>query len=720
MRFIHWLTIALDIGVFSKSSVDGTFPSQMELNETEYEYGEYGEYGEADLPTPTDDIQPLSITGGQEDLPTLPEAVQLFQLESMNELRQTIQSQESVIRDQETRIAELEKTLEDKDLLIVSMTAEGRREKAQCETEKARLREDFAAEKEEEREQCDAEIAKLETEETQVREELAAKNKKEKKECEAEKERYVMEKTQLAEECAAQKVEEKEQCEAQKTQLRAEFANQILENEAKCEEARMEVEIQTNQESERMGTKLHQCKSTIIYMGNVMLQNNQGMLEGQRLLEAQANTIKEANEEINRQRDSLFICEAAANSTVLQAETIALLRSSINSTLNLPRLSTSDLEQLDVDPFMLEMSESYIRQKNTIENLNAVLEKGNTLEERMFEVAEGLTNLASTMKSTTVNLNIVDQQAYLIQNQAKSIAQLTPLLKHTSDIWYEKSGAGETGSVSSCSCLPTSADSTRPSPTRIEYHCGDLSDRTFSLSCSGGVCEAEALPSCTEPIEWEESVVALQHCQETPFNGDTLFCSHGGNGTREMKTTSNIGGGVVEEVSIVPCLSCIDLLTWTDWEPCTDQVSERKVCRQRGDDMIGFEKEMAEEGELEPETAIQSSTHQEGDGRQWRAGNCIDGNTGSDHVDGRLAICHTNREPAPWIAIDYGSSVTVQRVEIFNRGGAGQRTRNVDVRISNRLPTSHSQMFSGGTLLGHFDGPATDGQLIVVSGQMQR
>ena len=92
-------------------------------------------------------------------------------------------------------------------------------------------------------------------------------------------------------------------------------------------------------------------------------------------------------------------------------------------------------------------------------------------------------------------------------------------------------------------------------------------------------------------MEWQESVVAFQHCQETPFNGDNLFCSNGGNGTREMKTTSSIGGGVVEEVTVVPCLDCTDLLTWSDWEPCTD---ERRLCRQRGDDMIGFEMKMAE------------------------------------------------------------------------------------------------------------------------------
>ena len=116
-------------------------------------------------------------------------------------------------------------------------------------------------------------------------------------------------------------------------------------------------------------------------------------------------------------------------------------------------------------------------------------------------------------------------------------------------------------------------------------------------------------------------------------------------------------------------------------------------------------------------TAIQSSV-------LWNvadkfgAANCIDGIKDSDlGPKGRWAICHTNKERAPWIAIDYGTSVTVKRVEIFNRGKSGQLTRNVEVRISDKLPTSGSQMFSGGTVLGRFAGPASNGQHIIISGQ---
>ena len=110
-------------------------------------------------------------------------------------------------------------------------------------------------------------------------------------------------------------------------------------------------------------------------------------------------------------------------------------------------------------------------------------------------------------------------------------------------------------------------------------------------------------------------------------------------------------------------------------------------------------------------TATQSSTLP-----GYGAEKCIDGIISVD----THKVCHTWGDPAPWLAIDYRISVTVQRVELFNRiGCCGERTRNVDVRISDELPTSASQMFSGGTLLGHFAGPGTNGQHIVISGQIQ-
>ena len=99
------------------------------------------------------------------------------------------------------------------------------------------------------------------------------------------------------------------------------------------------------------------------------------------------------------------------------------------------------------------------------------------------------------------------------------------------------------------------------------------------------------------------------------------------------------------------------------------------------------------------------------------AAKCIDGDTEGHSFHDRN-MCHTNGEPSPWLAIDYGTTVTVKTVEIFNRDGCcGDRTKNVDVRVSNELPTSDNQMFSGGSLLGHFAGPGTNGQLITITGE---
>ena len=204
-------------------------------------------------------------------------------------------------------------------------------------------------------------------------------------------------------------------------------------------------------------------------------------VELQKLVEAQAETIHDANKEIKRQKNSSRICEAAANSTSIQTETIVLLRSSLASALDFPQLNASNLEQLDVAPFMLELMESYNKQTETIRDLKTLLEKERAVEEHMSEVAKGLKNLTSAIKSASINLDIVDQQAQVIKNQGKSITQLTPFLRHAPDdvVWQQKRDVERFGveSVSTCSCLPRSLDSNKPTPVQIEYHCGAISNR---------------------------------------------------------------------------------------------------------------------------------------------------------------------------------------------------------------------------------------------------
>ena len=65
-----------------------------------------------------------------------------------------------------------------------------------------------------------------------------------------------------------------------------------------------------------------------------------------------------------------------------------------------------------------------------------------------------------------------------------------------------------------------------------------------------------------------------------------------------------------------------------------------------------------------------------------------------------------------------GAHVKVARVQIYNRGdGLGRgRLRKAEVRLTYELPTSGDQMYTGGQLLGTFDGPAKNGQIIKVEG----
>ena len=124
---------------------------------------------------------------------------------------------------------------------------------------------------------------------------------------------------------------------------------------------------------------------------------------------------------------------------------------------------------------------------------------------------------------------------------------------------------------------------------------------------------------------------------------------------------------------------------------------------------------------LQPVTARMSSRYHGVNGHNFPATKCIDGDVEGPIEDGNL--CNTQfgglekPERSPWIAIDYKSIVTVKKVEIFNREDCcGLWTRKVDVRVSNELPTTASEMFSGGSLLGHFAGPGRNGEHIIVTG----
>eukprot|EP00092_Neocalanus_flemingeri_P011240 GFUD01012109.1.p1 GENE.GFUD01012109.1~~GFUD01012109.1.p1 ORF type:complete len:665 (+),score=119.74 GFUD01012109.1:399-2393(+) len=90
-----------------------------------------------------------------------------------------------------------------------------------------------------------------------------------------------------------------------------------------------------------------------------------------------------------------------------------------------------------------------------------------------------------------------------------------------------------------------------------------------------------------------------------------------------------------------------------------------------------------------------------------KASRCHDGN--------KYNYCQTLKEKYPWFALDLGKPMKVRRITIFNRSdGHGSRLKDVEVQISNQVPTTAAEPFRGGTKLGFFEGPGKNGEAITL------
>ena len=90
----------------------------------------------------------------------------------------------------------------------------------------------------------------------------------------------------------------------------------------------------------------------------------------------------------------------------------------------------------------------------------------------------------------------------------------------------------------------------------------------------------------------------------------------------------------------------------------------------------------------------------------FTADRCIDG-----HIDN---FCHTtNHHPFPWLAMEYVGSITVVNIKIYNRNDCcGDKTKDLEVYVSNTLPHTAQERFPEGNKLGSFKGPGTNGEVI--------
>ena len=77
-------------------------------------------------------------------------------------------------------------------------------------------------------------------------------------------------------------------------------------------------------------------------------------------------------------------------------------------------------------------------------------------------------------------------------------------------------------------------------------------------------------------------------------------------------------------------------------------------------------------------------------------------------------MCHTKKDKHAWLAVDYGKRFVVERVLFMNRATdcCWERTENAEFRISDELPTTADQLFSGGTNLGRYAAHGIQGGLV--------
>ena len=413
----------------------------------------------------------VQTTAGELSLPSLPEAVQLLQLEKIRGLKQTILEKE----DENQKLEEMIKSVTHNNTLMkdemIRTISEKENVIREIETRLQDVEDEKAAEEQKnakEREMTKQAILEIEQLETRIHS-------------------LEMEKAAIEQENVLVKEENEQRMvamESEKTQMREELVKKQTERDSICQDEKREIEDLKNKELDEISERLHQSEMTVTYMSEVMLHSNQMVEEQENLLKVQAGAIQELNEEVKVGKNCSTLLGAAANSISLQEEAIALLKSSLVTSRNFSELSTSGMEQLDVAPFMLEMLESYNEQAEMIENMKTAMEKEGQIEAQTSELMIHLADLRSALDSVSINVDTLEQQAHMIELQGRSIALLTPLLRRTNNsdiLWFDNTsrrtrstrGVGDTGvaSVATCSCLPRSAPSNQLWPVRVDYQC---------------------------------------------------------------------------------------------------------------------------------------------------------------------------------------------------------------------------------------------------------
>ena len=326
------------------------------------------------------------FTGNSSTLPSLPDVIVLLQLELIQKLQETIDKKDDTIRD------------------LLQQQEQHQSLRAALEGEAQKLQTEHEAEQHEQETEHLAEKTQLIQEKMQIQVDL----KEQIKQLQTEHKIQMLQKE-------TEHQEEKTRLEAETNQTRSHHIQQLEELHTEHQQLmaqrekefkrQIEEQHQTEQhevEKDTITAELKNSQILLKYMTSVMIQTRNVMRERHDLINMQTATIEDFKAVKDMVVEEVNVTKKVIQTVSAQAENIDSLKTIIAS-METSTLSTKDIDDCNIQPFMVQLLESHNEQTSIIANLNSVLENEKVIKSEFFEIQHEIQN-----SSCSISLSHLD------------------------------------------------------------------------------------------------------------------------------------------------------------------------------------------------------------------------------------------------------------------------------------------------------------------------
>eukprot|EP00092_Neocalanus_flemingeri_P096857 GFUD01123326.1.p1 GENE.GFUD01123326.1~~GFUD01123326.1.p1 ORF type:complete len:582 (+),score=174.35 GFUD01123326.1:48-1748(+) len=346
------------------------------------------------------------------------------------------------------------------------------------------------------------------------------------------------------------------------------------------------------------------------YMMNVLLKSEEMRKSTQDVIEAQAYEMSEKfakyEECQNTNNANLKITFESQEIIRKQTENLARLQKIVKMDKNLTK-SYGKIEKndpnknnCDLTAWMKHLTEAYRDQQEKIDDLTSFLEENKEIEEHLNNLKTDIVNLRNDetdiLKISNDEKFMLTKYEGLIAKQSESIFLLRTLMSYTvnstSALRYEETEDGTLLSASTCACIPDPPTSGL-TPAQITYECAEARNKSYNLNCVKGTCTNKEWPGCDEeitemvindvPTDHKEVIWQFFNCHEVfiTYLNKTVSCGMGGSKVGLMNKI--VGQGVFNQKVSVPCMECEEeTFEWSSWS-----IVDKKSIRRRGSSKVG-------------------------------------------------------------------------------------------------------------------------------------